>query len=389
MQRILPIVAVCLVSALMFFQNCGKTGGGGEGAGASSEPSPDPGAQGPVGTANFVRGQLFNYSYVPMKSQMVQTMIDTFGYYNYSGAKAVAIAENGLGFAVRRAVGQHEDARRGALEGCFAISGGKPCVLIADGFNFNLDFAGFSPASFTFTMTAPTTLSADKVPFLPSNTRTQVINDYKLSASPKALAVSLDGAYAWVAHTAQFAILSVAEARRVALERCELMAAFSPCTLFAENDTVVFNPLQINRTPIIDYTRTTMANDIPGMRAQVFTNNMTNDYLPKVTTNKSGAIYITADGRGGYGINDTAATADSDARVACEANKINHSCFRYAINQAIQGVAANLEAITKYSMNTHCKSMPRQTCAHHKQMGCPGGAYYTLSGGPVATENCP
>ncbi len=384
------MTSVSLVGALMFFQNCAKgPSNSGEGAGASSEPPPDPASQGPAGSADFTRGQLFNYNYVPMKSQMVQTMIDGFGYYNYAGAKAVAISADGLGFAVRRAVGQHDDARRGALEGCFAISGGKPCLLIADGYNFNVDFATMSPASFTFTMATPTTLSADKVPFLPNNTRTQVISDYKLSASPKALAISLDGAYAWVAHTTQFPILSAVEARRVALERCELMAAFSPCTLFAQDEQVVFNPAQINRTPVIDYTRTVMGSNIPGMRDQVFTNNMTNDYLPKVTTNKSGAIYITADGRGGYGINDTAATADSDARVACEANKINYPCFRYAINQAVQGVAANLLAITSYSLNTHCKSVPRQSCAHHKQMGCPGGSYYTLSAGPVAAENCP
>lgn len=387
------LAAVLLFSSLVFFQNCGpRSNKAAEATGQSAEPPPDPSIPGPPGPPDFKTGQLFNYDYIPAKTQMVQTMIDSLGYYAHQGAKAVAVAPNGLGFVTRRPAGLQEDASRAALEGCFAISGGKPCSLVAVGHNFAVDLAEIG-TSFDFTMSTPTPgLTPEKLPFLLSATRTQVINDYKVAGTPKALAIALDGTYAFVAHTTQFPILSVNEARRLALERCELSAAFSPCTLYALDDQIVFNPLQLNRTPVIDYARTQLATNIPGMREQVFTNNMTNDYLPKVTTQGlSGAIYITADGRGGYATNANAATVDGDARATCDANKIVYPCFRYAINQGIQNFAASLVAISQYSLNTHCKAMPRQTCAHHRAMGCPPGSYYTMSGGGglPAIENCP
>lgn len=393
MPRLFSIAAVLLFSSLVFFQNCGaRSNKAAEATGQSAEPLPDPSVPGPAGSSDFKKGQLFNYDYIPAKTQMVQNMIDSLGYYAHSGAKAVALAPNGLGFVTRRAAGLQDDASRSALEGCFAISGGKPCSLVAVGYNFAVDLAEIG-TSFDFTMATPAPgLSGEKVPFLLTATRNQLIQEYKMAASPKALAIALDGTYSYVAHTAQFPILSPNEARRLALERCELSAAFSPCTVFAQDDQIVFNPLQLNRTPVIDYTRTQLATNIPGMRDQVFTNNMTNDYLPKVTTQGlSGAIYITADGRGGYSTNASAATVDGDAKATCDANKVIYPCFRYAINQGIQNFAGNLVAISQYSINTHCKSMPRQSCANHRQMGCPPGSYYTMSGsgGLPALENCP
>lgn len=389
-RAVLVVLGFSLAASLVFFQNCGKKPArNSEGVGSSSQPPPlTPDIPGFVGPVDFLRGQAFNYDYVPNKSQMVQTMLDVLGYNSHTGGKAVAITADGLGYVSRKYAGMQADADRTALEGCFAISGGKPCVLLASGYNFNLNKADLA-SSYTFTLSTPTSLVAEQVPFVDSNARTQLINDYKAAPTPKAIAISLDGAYAWVANTPQFPIASANEARRLALERCEMMAAFTPCTLFAQDAQPVFIPTQINRTPTIDYSRSVMNTNIPGMRDAVFITNMTNDYLPQVTQqNKVGAVYITADGRGGYATNTAAVTADTDARNACEASKITYPCFRYAINQNVQNLASNLVAIAQFSISTHCRAIPRQTCAHHKSMGCPAGSYYTLSNGSVALENC-
>lgn len=383
---------VIAVSTVLAFQNCGTKGPGAiadnNSSGGSGQPPPGPGGNPPIGNENFKKGEAFNYAYIPNKSQMVEVMINVFGYYGYSGAKAVAIASSGLGFVTRKAAGAQDDANRTALEGCFAISGGQPCALVAVGNAFNLNRNDLNN-SYTFTMSQPLTIDANSLPFINLNNRATVAAQYNASLSPKALAVSVDGAYAWVAHTTQFPITSVQEARRVAMERCEMMAALSPCTLVAENSTVVFNPALINRTPLVEYLRLTMANNIPGMRDQVFSQAMTNDYLPKVAINTNrGAIYITADGKGGYGISTTESVADADALQACQQVQGNFPCFKYAVNNVVQNIAPNLTAIKFFSLETHCKSVPRLNCAHHKAMGCPGGMYYTTATGPVVLENC-
>ncbi len=384
------LLAAAVVGAIIVFQNCGGDVPSGkplEPSDGSSHTAPfDPVIKGPVGTENFKRGELFNYDFVPNKSQMVQTMVEVFNYSNHIGAKAIAVTASGLGFVTRKAIGQQNDANQSALEACYVISGGQPCTLLALGENFNVSRSTMAN-TYTFTLQDPTNVT--QIPFVPIGVRSQLANEYMSASSPKALAVSLDGAYSWVANTPQFPILSAQEAARVAMERCEMMAAFSPCTLFATNDEVVFKPKQMNRVPVIEYLRLSMGNNIPGMRDQVFTAQMTNDYLPNVIqNNRFGAIYITADGRGGYAVTTSAAAADMQAQAACNANKMQFPCFKYAENQVVQNISSNLEAIVSYSMQTHCKSVPRQTCAHHRQMGCPPGSYYTLTSGSIALENC-
>ncbi len=389
---------VCLIAPL-FFQNCGKsaTSNRTDSSSFGGSPIPLPGPAplpttqipGPVGTANYLKGELFNYDFVTIRSQMVQTLISELSYYSYNGPKAIAVSGDGLGMVIKNATSPQTDVDKAALEGCFAISGGQPCALLASGYNFAVNKFTL-PTSYKFTISVPPVISAATLPFVSVGKRAQLAAEYNLAPTPKALAVSVDGAYAWVSNTTQLPILSIVEARRLALERCEMIAVFSPCTLFALDNGVVFTPALINRAPQIEYLRATMANNIPGMRDQVFTTNMIGDYLPKVVNaGLNGAMYITADGRGGYATNAVAATADADALAACNAGKLANPCFRYAINQTVQNIASNLMAVKSYSLNTHCKSVPRQTCAHHSQMGCPAGNYYTTSSGAVSLENCP
>jgi hypothetical protein len=370
----------------VFFLNCGAapqpadnytnsyssvTGGGGGGGGG------DPGI--------FKKGDLFDYSKITNSSTMVQQALTSYNYNIYPGAKAVAITQSGLGFVyMSTLVFSQSDADQGALEGCFAISGGQPCALIASGGSWALN-ANDLPSAYKFTMSAPTGIDAS-MPFVPLSQRQTVVATYLASAAPKALAVSLDGTYSLVASTTDLPVATQAEANRLALERCEMTASVTPCTLFAQGSTVALNPSSINRTPAIDYARFTLSTNIPTMRDAVFKIIKTN-YIDKVKSTSAGVLYITADGRGGYAINakDDVNQADADAKAACVAYGV--ACYKYSIQLIIQNLAPNLGAIRNMGMDYHCKVVPRATCAAHYEMGCSaGGTYYVMGGNGVPVQ---
>lgn len=385
--RIVLVAAILISFSLpVFFLNCGAapqpadnysssysnaTGGGGGGAG-------DPGI--------FKKGDLFDYSKITNSSPMVQQALTSYNYSIYPGAKAVAIAQSGLGFVyMSTLVFSQSDADQGALEGCFAISGGQPCALIASGSSWNLN-ANDLPNAFKFTLSAPTGID-QSMPFIPLSQRQTVAATYLASAAPRALAVSPDGTYSLVANTTALPVASQTEANRLALERCEMTAGVTPCTLLAQDSTVTFNPLALNRTPAIDYARFTLSTNIPTMRDAVFKIIQTN-YIDKVRSTSAGVLYITADGRGGYAINarDDVNQADADAKAACVAYGV--ACYKYSIQLIIQNVAPNLAAIRNMGMDFHCKAVPRANCAAHYAMGCSaGGSYYVMgsNGVPVQT----
>lgn len=384
---VLSTAILTIFSLALLFQNCG---GGPQAAGPTnvSSSSPTPGGGTPVGGPNFRKGEVFNYNYLPNKSQMLDVMMSTYGYMGFNGAKAVAVTASGLGFVTRKSSGTQEDANKAALEGCFAISGGQPCALVATGDVFNVSLSNLA-SSYTFTMAYKPTLAADSIPFVAVAQRAQLATDYGVAPTPKALAVSIDGAYSWASNSPTLPLANLAEAKRLALERCEMMAAVTPCTLVAEDATMVFNPASINRTPQIDYYKATLADAIPGMRTAVFNVQMNQDYIPRVDRREQGVVYITADGRGGYAISNSAATAENDARAACLQNQSSQPCFRYAINRVIQPLAQNLVAIKNYSMDLHCRTVPRLDCAAHLAMGCAGGAsYYVMTGNQVTLSVC-
>jgi hypothetical protein len=321
---------------------------------------------------------------------MVQVQLSSLGYAAFTGLKAVAITADGLGF-VRRGHGTmtQDDVNKNALEGCYAISGGKACSLIATGDTWNVSGADLA-TSFLYTLPAPTAINAASIPFIAPSEATAAASAYNAAAMPKAMALSLDGAYFWVTNTAGAPVANAAEAQRLALERCELNAAAIPCTIFAQDNTVVFNPVAINRAPVIDYARTTLMTNIPGMRQSDFTSVIQNDYLTKGGAT-SGAVYITADGHGGYAYGQGSATAnDTTAKANCDARTTTaYPCFKYAVNTTLQPLTPNLVSVKTYGLDIHCKVVPRATCAAHKAVGCPaGGQYYTIQAGLVALETC-
>lgn len=391
MKKSVAAVTVSLFACLMLFQNCG--GGlkaasvAGDASGASG--TPDPTGPDPVlpGTTSFAKGDAFNYNSVGNKSQMVQAQLDALGYATYTaGSKAIAINAQGLGYVSRKTGGTQADANTTALEGCFAL-GGSPCALLAVGDVFEVSSTSL-PTAYTYSLSAPTAINAASIPFVMPNLRASIANQYNAATGPKALAISVDGAYVWITASDTTPVTSLAEARRVALERCELNAAITPCTLFAENSTVVMNPAAINRTPIIEYGRTTIGASLPGMKDAHY-NQFVSTYLASVNgSTVFGAIYIGSDGSGGMAYNTNANTANTTALDFCNANvNSGYVCYKYATSLTVQSPAPNLIGLKNFPV-PHCKSVPRATCAAHKAMGCASGLMYTMNGATPALENC-
>jgi len=382
------------LATVFIFQNCGKSKSNSPAAPNTSTGGGTGGGGTGTGGTNFAKGELFSYSSLPdeLRTQMFQVQLTELNYMSSSTVKAIAVAANGQGF-VRRAgyTGMtQEEMNKAVLEACFVISGGKPCSLLVVGNYFNVSRNDLNN-SYTFTMTKPTTISGTTIPFVRTSLATTIATNYLAAASPKALVVGLDGSWFIAANTVQAPVSNLQDATRVAMQRCELSTSVVPCTLFATDNTIIFDPLVINRLPVIDYSVTTLTEVIPGIKLGTFTNAIKNDYLSKVNgTSTYGAVYITPDGAASYSYASSASKANADALAGCKQNEQPaFPCFKYATNTAVEPLTPNLTAIKYYSLSLHCNTVPRETCAAHLAVGCPaGGSYYTINAGLIALETC-
>jgi hypothetical protein len=342
-------------------------------------PPPPPPPPPPV---PFKQGDAFDYSLVSPSSQMVATMLTGFGYAASAAPKAVAINSAGLGFVSIKAGGTQADADRTALEACFIIGGRQPCASLASGNTFAVDESAL-PSQFTFTLAAPTALA--QMPYVIDTVRTSDATTYTALNKLKAIAISLDGTVAAINSTDTIA--SQAEANRIVLERCEMKATMTPCTLFAEGATIVFDPTTTNWAPQIDYSRRTVQIDLPGTTAANYTAHIP-AYLTGLAQGYQGSIYIAADGDGGDAWQTNAATADATALGFCNQHvTAGFRCFKYASDRTIVMGPTSLAAYATSAV--HCNSMPRVDCAAHKSMGCAAGSHYTTHAGGVTLEACP
>jgi hypothetical protein len=380
------------------FQNCSgsgfKSSWSDQNSSNSSETGNDEGedadSEEPAPGAGFQKNDPFNYASLPkaLQQQMVQVQLDVLKYGTYNtGAKAIAINRYGLGFVSLKSSGNVDEAKLTALEACFAIGGAQPCGLLAVGDVFEVGLSQLTN-SFTYNLTAETTLNAN-IPFLTLATRTTVFTAYNNATSPKALAISLEGTSNWVAHTENNPVLNVQEAQRLALERCEMSSILSPCTLYASNNNVVFQPAMINRAPIINYQQAQVSLGIPGMRTAAFNSLIRDTYIPNITPTNFGAIYITAGGAGGYDYNSTSSqSANTRALSNCNSNANGKTCFKFAEKLVVENFLPNIKGLT-YNRLTHCLVVPRTNCAAHNAMGCfEAQAYVINSMGIPEVTNC-
>ena len=199
------------------------------------------------------------------------------------------------------------------------------------------------------------------------------------------MAVALDGTIGWVGHSTAKPVASLAEAQRVALERCELKSAMAPCTLFVSNETLQFNPLKLTWTPRIDYTRKIFGINIPGSRDGVY-KSISSIYMNYVSSGYKTAMAISASGSGGYSYSSTQSGADSLALKFCQDNNTTPAdpCFAYLSGTNIVFKRGSGQS---YSNKLFCNSVPRFDCATHKLMGCTG-SLYTTSSGNVTANTC-
>jgi len=337
----------------------------------------------------FTAGDPFDYSLVDRQSQMVSTMLTGLGYMTSTAPRAVAINPDGLGYVSVQPTGTANDVARTALQACFVIGGGRPCALLASGATFQIGANALAiPSSYLSTLSKPAALT--DIPFVPDSVRSGALAQYGAKAGFKAIAIGFDGTAVFVPDPQPVDVIgSQAEANRVALERCEMQSISAPCTLFASGNTVVLDPAVMQWTPAIDYTRTAIQTNVPGMTAANYNAHMT-PYLTGVTQGSQGVTYIAEDGDGGNAWTTTQAAADSQALAFCNGTVgAGSKCFRYAIDRSVVMSPSNLDAIRNHSLALHCSAMPRQDCATHKLMGCTtSGMYYTTHAGGVTVEAC-
>ncbi len=387
-----------LAVSLIGFQNCstGYQTSSSSGNSAASSPStlssPVPGAP-----EAFTAGSAFNYALVQQQSQMVSVQLQDTNYLASSLARAVAINAKGLGFVSTVQDNDQNEANQIAIEACFAIGGSQPCALLAIAGNFAMNASDLNwSSSYSSAITSSTSVTGPNILFLPFADRGAAAYGYINAQSPKAMAISIDGTYMVASANGNFGTLtdsrklataqlnvpaSDTEASRMALEMCEMTSKYLPCQLFALNKNVVLNPAHFNYMPVINYQPTTIT-AIPGISSAVFAAN----FAAGLST--MSYSYISADGD--FGNNGTMTAAQSQCSTAQSiSNSGTYACFEYAQGASPVSLIANLTAVKAHSLTTHCKVMPRTSCAAHAAVGCTGGTFYVVQNGIVQLSTCP
>lgn len=381
--RIIAVLGF-LLGGLLFFQNC---------SGGMQSLSPNTSSSREPTDSGFKSGDDFDYSQLSNRSQMLTVFLEKSNYAASTKIRAVALAKNGLGFVKIIDAGTQDQADTMALEGCFVLSGGSPCLILARADKFALDQKNLA-ASYNFQLTTPTALTAANLPFVHPMNRANVDSLYQAAIAPKALAIAVDGTYVIAANTSAYPVSSNAEAQRLALERCELSTLTAPCTLIAVNSSLFFDPLQINPTPSIRYSDSVIGASIPGMRDADFTAYISGYLTALNQPGYKGSLFIT--GVGAWGASYSAA-AGFDVRTKAQTDCVNsgvdqnlYPCIQFANDKNIVATAATLlSAIRNQPLDLHCKVIPRFNCAAHVSMGCPSaGDYYTTRSGRVQIESC-
>jgi hypothetical protein len=349
------------------------------GSGSESTASPEP-----LPPA-FVAGDAFDYSRFPQQTQMVATMLDVFAYASSTAPKAVAVNGDGLGYVAVRPGATQDEVELVAKQGCFVIGGAKPCALLARLDSFAV---GLNTLSFDYVMAKPT--ATGELPFVTPAVAAEAIKAYQSAPNPKAIAIGLDGTIGngFAETSGQLRPANGADARRVALERCEMQSRFAPCTLFASAGTVTFDPVAPGLEPVIDYGRRRLENNLPGAVAGAWSI-IQSDYLPKLA-NGSGAIFLSRRGAGGYYAGASSATAaENEALKLCNDRALGEPCFQYATNRNIVFGTKDLRASAPGTVALHCKAVPRASCAAHRAMGCTAsGPHYVRDAQTVKLEAC-
>lgn len=374
--------ALVMFGALTFlFQNCG------EGLVAIKQSS--------FGEENlFRKGDVFTTEKLPSSSRMLMGFIEEYGY-NDSGSgstKAIAIAQNGYGYAsVGQGLNQTEESQI-AILACNVLTG-SPCALIAETNRFVVDARQLKdePEKIFIVPKSPGAgLTLKKTPFIGETVEGMpaFLETYASKSGFKAIAVGIDGTISPAYTHDDDHIQSEEEAKRMALETCEMSSTVVPCLLFAVGNEVVFDWTNQLGKLSINYGKKTVATSIPGMTDEHF-NDYTLNFWSKYPASQV-AVYINIDGAAGYGADVAASVAQKEAldycKNAADTSGSKESCFLYAFNSQIMMTASQIYAY-RFSTKLHCHSIPRASCEEHAAVGCTDPGTYYISAGSETTES--
>lgn len=386
-------VAMISTLMLMTFQNCAQDPNRAEIAQALSESNSDS----PVEDTEslppedvtllactdcvFSVGEPFNYSKVANKSMMLGTFIQLDRYLtNQSGLKAIAISSSGLGYVARKFPTEidpvtEEDIRRIALQGCFLVSAGESCALLAVGNQFVVDSETLNdPATFAYRIDDALLFEVEGLPFMPLITSRRVLAEYSALQNPKALAISIDGGFEYV--SARDGV-DLEEAKRVTLQRCELRSRNSLCLTAAINETLTFELNRNSFVSAVPWQQTTLSlPSIPSV-AGTTARNRINAYIEAVKLLPGGnfsSLAISRNGRNMVAYSTVSqAEADSQAYVNCrdtESRPNVYTCATYSQGLNVVLDPRNIVRGYSYSKNIYCHATPRLSCAAHREAGC-------------------
>lgn len=333
-------------------------------------------------TATFAAGESFDEQVLVSSGSFLDSLIDTLGYKNYSNGKAIAMAQNGLGYAALTSSSDAE-AERMAVESCNFLSG-RACALIVSGNYFVASSDQvFLSEDYILQDLSGRTFDRNSVPMSASRVRdSAVVNNFINAPEVKALAISPTGGLYSVYTTTRS--LTLAEVRRMAVQRCELEAAITPCALYAENSTVVFNPETFMKKSSINFSSNNVkAMSPPASRDGALT--AIKILLSEIEREKY-AMYITPSGYGYFGTHATdIEQARAEALDRCESGIHGTRCIPYASSTGVNFSPTDLIAQQSYG-NLFCKTV-RYSCVEHFSMGCPAGAqYWVQNAGTLEAE---
>ena len=308
-----------------------------------------PGAVQPLGpqAATFSAGDTFTPTVTPytLNGPIVgQIML----YSQVQGFKAIAVAENGQGYAGGDpAFTSQAEADEVILERCQLSSGNQPCALFASGDTLVYSDTDFYDQHQDVLESGARNFNASTIPGLAFEWRQLAAGDGYDTRNEtfKAYAISPNGTT-----SPGWSNVSQAEASRLALEFCESNDSTDSvaCTLYAEGDTVLFNVNQfsLNTTRALQFAPSALdPNNVPFVSDDLRAGSIAN-LAARIANGDNIVITISPfghfDSESGPAINNTliqASLNDCNGRIPAGAS---YQCLVYSTNDEVVMTRATL-----------------------------------------------
>lgn len=322
----------------------------------------------------FQKDEIYQGQVLVDRSSFVDTLAKKFDYTSYKLGKAIAITLNGLGYVAMTDTNDGVDASRMALESCNLLSG-RACAVILVGNKFVINSADIEKnLDYVLKDFKGKDFRSSEIPMASKKLReTALVKNYIRATGHKAMALSITGGI-YATYTPDWSY-TVEEAKRMALQQCELESALVPCILYAVNKEVVFEPLVWNKKARINYGNTDIKK-IPPPAQKTKSLGVIKNFLNKAGSEKY-AIAMSPLSYGYFGQDKSdEKKAVAEAMQKCQKGVHNSRCILYAKMDKIVFGSKDLKAKKNFG-DLICKTV-RYDCDEHKKMGCPMGESYWI-----------